>query len=541
MSTYIGLTIGPISKVLGQAKGTGELWGSSYIFSYIMKSIIKKLIRSEDRKNRFIAPYVEDETIFEGNNKVGLFYDRFIFQSKENDFEDVQKFVKEVKQELASAIQKDLNSLDKDKVYVVTEDYIDNFFKIYFIEVEVQDSENIIKEVSKYLDVLELKENYLNKEEDNSIYKILENSKVKKSFLSKDAYGKNFKGSYPSLYRIAATEALNEEKKSKFNDAEGIIDYNEDKKIEEKLLELGRNIKKYHKYAALVQVDGDNIGEIIKKLKVSNNGDKYKEYKEFSKCLLTYAQSANEIIKKYDGFTIYAGGDDLLFLAPIFNKGANGESKDIFQVFKELDEVFNKIFENYKDITPKPSLSFGVSLVNHKFPLYLTLEETVSLLIGKAKKYSREFVNGAKKKKHSIAIKVIKSSGKSFESIFNLDSSIYSKYTELFNKYTAINEGKSQLNQIHIKLYNHKKIISKLLEDKDTEGLKNYFNNNFNENIHDEEKIKEFIDEVREYIACYTELAEATEEDIENVYSSLKIIRFMNEDTDVKDGDHKNE
>lgn len=69
--SYIGLTIGPIVETIGNAKQTGELWASSYLFSYIMKNIIKTLIvkdrevnkdreQNEKLENRFILPCIDD-------------------------------------------------------------------------------------------------------------------------------------------------------------------------------------------------------------------------------------------------------------------------------------------------------------------------------------------------------------------------------------------------------------------------------------------------------------------------------------------------
>jgi len=91
MKHYIALTIGPIYKTLSNAKKTQELWASSYLFSYLMKEIIRKLTSGSGAipYNRFVVPYV-DQKIMDASTHVGLFHDRFIYESQnEKDLKEL--------------------------------------------------------------------------------------------------------------------------------------------------------------------------------------------------------------------------------------------------------------------------------------------------------------------------------------------------------------------------------------------------------------------------------------------------------------------
>lgn len=555
---YIGLTIGPIIKTIENARSTGELWGSSYIFSYMMKKIICELInRDKTIRDRFIVPCVdkiikvnEDKEIkiFEIGNKVGLFHDRFIFQSKDDDFDKLRSVVEDVKKCFAEKILGELIKIQKEKKLENTDEikrYLKDFFKIYYVEVKVdldneEESEsNIILKVSKYLDAIELREKFNSQENENYLFEILDNKRIKNTFLASDAYGENDKiKKYPSLLNIAAQELLDTEEAKNKNDDEELKEY------------LANNfkddIRKYHEFVALVQVDGDFMSKAITGLK-----DKH-SYKDFSEKLLIHAVEASNIIKDYGGFTIYAGGDDLLFLAPLANSKATGEYNNIFKLFNGLSQKFNESFSEYIDENRKenPSVSFGVSIVRYNFPLYYALEEARNLLFSKAKKFESNT-----QKKNAIAFKVIKSSGESFESILGQSDESYKKFNKIFKSlFNNLNKNddektiKDYLNRIHIKLLKDKVILDKINGD---EGMvNNYFKNNYNEAIHKTQEIEEFLELIKGFIgSVYSETKDNNnnktfkdenkpEIDInvcmEKIHSCLKLIKFMNEDSELR-------
>ncbi|PRR77937.1 CRISPR-associated protein [Clostridium liquoris] len=542
--SYIGLTIGPIIETISNAKETGELWASSYLFSYIMKNIIGKLLEQDNKlKDKFIVPYVYNEKIFKFPQEVGLFHDRFIFESKDGDFDLVKKSVEQVKGDIINEIQK----YEKNSPYEIIEENIDDFLKIYYLEVELdiynkKDDNNIIFKVNKCLDALELREKLLNGKGMKNNYlldtlnnKNLKEESFKKHFLSKDAYGEKGKDEeYPCLFKIA----LGKTYKKDFP--------NDDDEIKNRLksdIEAGlqKELIKANEYIAFVQVDGDFMGKVIQGFEINENKeDIYEDYKDFSKKLLEYSKDSNEIIKKYGGFTVYAGGDDLLFIAPIINEKCKVKfqnknfDNNIFGVIDCLSKVFEDKFQNEK-FKEKPSTSFGVAMVHYKFPLYYALDEARELLFSKAKSY--RFKN---KEKDAIAFKVIKSSGQSFETVVGKSSKSYEEFKALFNSVNRnvdkTKETRNYLKAIHFKLVRDKVILNEIGKDKDL--LKNYFDNNFNEKIHKTESIKIYIENLISFIhEIYDEMKDEAKKDecINQIYSYLRFIRFMDEDIKLDD------
>ena len=128
-------------------------------------------------------------------------------------------------------------------------------------------------------------------------------------------------------------------------------------------------------YYAVVNSDGDKVGTLLKDLcrgvDISQQSDRINS---FSKACLKYAGEAAELVGNYGGMTIYAGGDDLLFIAPVYS---------LFSLCRELDETFKNTLkkglkkglkEILSDVEINVSLSFGVAVQYVKYPLYEALE-----------------------------------------------------------------------------------------------------------------------------------------------------------------------
>ena len=533
---YIGLTIGPIIKTISNAEQTGELWGSSYIFSYIMKRIIKELTTDiDDLKRRFIVPCINN--ILDGHRDVGVFHDRFIFQAKDKELAVVDNVVKKVRDEIAEEVWKSINKQYEDKKLTKKYDekevkeFILKYFKIYYAEIELNDDSNIILSISNYLNALELRESYIDIEKENYLNKVLNNKDIKSSFLARDAYGKDRKEPYPSLLKISTRElniidkAVDSNQKQYINEDNEIEGY-----IQVKYKDKKEKVKKCHEYSAIVQIDGDSMSNVIGNLKT------IEECQEFSAKLLDYSIKVNDIIKDYNGFTVYSGGDDLLFLAPLVNRQENKEVSNIFMLIDQLSEEFNHKFEGYmKKYNTEISISVGLAAVHYKYPLRFSLEEARHLLEWEAKEYNN-------KEKNAVAFKVIKHSGDSFSATLGKDSKVYESFKKLFNEAIVnfnSNEEKKYLNQIHIKLMRDQEILKKIMsykkEDKvDVERLlANYFKNNFNEEIHKTQAIKQFLIDVKELmISAYETLEKGA---VEQIGTCLKFVRFMNEKTAIFD------
>ncbi len=478
---YIGLTIGPLYKTMTRVRATRELWASSYIFSYIMKKMIEKLKVGTE----FIIPYTKDKTIFEKGQEVGLFHDRFIFKAKDDDFEKVENIKREVLHDLAEEISNIISEKSTGRI----QQFLDRYFQIYFCEAEVEgEYKEVNKQINDYLDSLELQVKFIKQDEKNYLLDLFD--KTNKSFLMEDAYGiKNHR--FPYIAKIAAKE-LNWQGVDESKDDDEI-----DTDIYEQLKKInGDNFKQYHKYIAIVQADGDNLGETIKTLK--NNDD----FSHLSKALFDFSKEAHEKITKYGGITIFAGGDDLLFFAPV----VYGE-KNIYQLVDDLAKEFASRFDNFSQ---SPTLSTGICITYYKYPMGESLESAANLLSNKAKDKEME--------KNAIAYEVQKHSGQRFEGVFNRADADYNEFMKLiFNK-----DDQQMLTSLIHKLGFHSAVIDEIGGDKTK--ISNYFANFFNKEEHI--KHKNIIDSTAKLInAVFNNCKRKEKKEI--IFSVLRLKKFL--------------
>lgn len=428
---YIALTVGPIYKTLQNSKKPKELWSASYLFSYIMKQII-----SEFQEREFITPYIKDKTIFDNDNELGLFHDRFIFCSKENDIYKLKSVVNNLIKQLSSDLQ-------------VEEEIVKSYLQIHFDEYQLQDSQNPILEISPYLDTQELFFQASNDSENSFINAV----KNKDNFLLQ---GKN------------------------------IVD----------------DLKKltYKKYYCVVHADGDNMSKAI--------ADKEK-IAEVSKNLFEYCKSSSDMIKAFGGQTIFAGGDDLLFIAPVVNKD---ETQTIFNLCNTISEDFERRFDGIA------SLSFGVGIKYIKFPLYEALQNSRDLLFAKAKKES----------KNSIAFSITKHSGQTFESVIHKgDIEIYKYFLSLSSNIKNTEGVDNFLHSLHHKINTHQSMLNQIAIDK--EKLYNFFDNYFNEDEH--RCYRTFFKQLADFIyEVFQNEKIRYDEKLNIIYSTLRFVKFVKGD-----------
>ena len=427
---YIGLTIGPIYKTLQNSKKPNELWSASFVFSYIMKQIIK-----EFRNREFVVPYIKDESIFDESMDIGLFHDRFIFQSLDGDLALLTQTISRVLEQLS----KDLE---------VEESFVKNYFQINFKELNVID--NPILELTPYLDCLEL------------CYEVFQYStnllqqklKEKENFLLKNRTHK-----VDSLTRIASDN-----------------------------------------YIAIVHVDGDKMGEVIQD---KNN------IENVSKNLFEYCKASHKLISDFGGETIFAGGDDLLFFAPIVNKAKN---KTVFNLCDEISKDFDARFNQ------KATLSFGVHISYEKFPLYEALDESRNLLFAKAKIGE----------KNNIAFRVRKHSGQTFETIIHkANKEVYENFLLFTSNIKGGDTVDNFLHSLHHKIDTHKTSINLIASSK--EKLKNFFDNYFNADEH--KQYKEFFEQIVKFIyLVFQDESIQKDEKLNTIYATLRFVKFVQGD-----------
>lgn len=510
MSRYIGLTIGPIYKSLENAKKTRELWAGSYIFSYIMKEIIKEF---KDRK--FIIPYVNEQdsgftNLIHGEMRVGIFHDRLIFEARDNDFKELSDKIKDIIEKISKQVAILLGA----KADVVTK-YFSPYFQIYFCQKEFDSGEaynTINKEMNKHLDILELQSSLPPPSKTNFVQEFL--TKVNKTFLVKAAFGSNGYR-FRSIPEIAVSPLdLKEKNEGAYKKIFETYDESGERDQADIYEEIsksfgGINLKQYHKYIAIVHADGDNMGETIENLKDDD------QFNQFSKTLFDFDLKANEIIDDFQGETIFAGGDDLLFFAPVVDKG-----KSIFELIDSLSNEFKEVFEqSFKNAQiPIPTLSFGVSISYYKFPLYEALAASRDLLY-KAKD------KNIMSKKNAVAFRVLKHSGQYFEGIFNKSSDEYGN----FKKMISAGTDERFLTSVIHNLFSQRAILASIGSEE--ARLENFFDNTFNEAVHKLPHNVEQLQRIREFVHTIfnSNYYQDEETKLRTIHSALRFNKFMRE------------
>lgn len=326
---------------------------------------------------------------------------------------------------------------------------LEDYLQINYGEYEVADNENPILKISPYLDTQELFFE-LSQDADSSFQNRL---KEKDNFLLKD---------------------------------KNIID------------DLEKLTSK--KYYAVIHADGDNMSKAI--------ADKTK-IEKISKNLFEYCKISNKLIKMFGGQTIFAGGDDLLFFAPVFNAE---KTKTIFNLCDEISKDFQTRFENVA------TLSFGITINYIKFPLYEALENSREQLFAKAKSGQ----------KNNIAFKLTKHSGQSFETIIHKGSKeIYENFL-LFSSNINNGEGMDNfLHSLHHKIDTHSVTINQIASSK--VRLENFFQNYFNKDEH--KQYEEFFKQLIEFIyEVFQDTTIKQDEKLNIIYSTLRFIKFVQGD-----------
>ncbi|MEO0625670.1 MAG: type III-B CRISPR-associated protein Cas10/Cmr2, partial [Bacteroidota bacterium] len=157
-----------------------------------------------------------------------------------------------------------------------------------------------------------------------------------------------------------------------------------------------------HKYVAVVVADGDSIGREVSR--VSEEGSE--AIRAFSRKLAAFSRKAVKKIVAYQGLPVYAGGDDLFFVAPVVN--LESDAHNVLHLCHELDELFAESFGD-----GGPTLSFGVSISYYKFPLGEAVSRAYELE-GEAKDFVLLPEANVERKKNTIRFEIRKHSGQQF-------------------------------------------------------------------------------------------------------------------------------
>ena len=498
----VGITIGPIVETFQTATFPAALWFCSNFFSDVARRICVKTSGQDSAfcKNYGVAllsPCLdlerEDGKYDDG---VGRYNDRVILGVEIEEervdalADDLQRVVDDVKTEVVELFPIESAVSDEKNVKERWTRFLKSYLQINFCIIIEDENANPVLQLTPYLDSLELMRTFCGDDADNPFVDLFlqerreSNAAVKISELferisSKSAFMKQFLNGD----RIRSIE----------NVAQGPGEKDDEY----------QNLKK-SVYYAIVYADGDNMGSFLKEYAV---GERAIFLKRFSEKCFDYNCEAAKAIGRFGGMTIYAGGDDLLFLAPIEGTLKNGSRGNLLDLFVELNKIFqenlaesigaNSVNDKSREL---PTLSFGVAVQYKKFPLYEAYDAALKLLFGEAKKVPN---------KNAVALRVQKHSGQTFAITTPIK-----EIAELSNAFFSPSTTETELDANKASgaiqtLVAHKKMFKLLMEnapissdstskERDRERFKSAWNNFFDNE--GQAAAKSFTDKVADYL-----------------------------------------
>jgi len=541
MNTYFALTIGPIYKTLSQAQRTREFWGSSYMFSWIMREIIVGMIKKTTITNEDILMPHRDKHI-NLQKGTGLYHDRMIAVIKPEKKDLVLKDFKDT----ADAILKQIEAKSGVPLNV-----LQSYFRLNAVLLDLDEKQNIVETITNYLDSLELQNPIFHEDWKIDWSDAIDNLNGK--FFYKDAFGDHPDFVFDSIPEISSIGLRNANDKEydqlvKTYITDKFINKRRfPKKIESDIQDkfitqlsgsdlLKDAFRNYHKYIAIVHADGDNFGKTITTI-----GSSQEDVKDLSSLLFGFASDAANEIKEYGGTNVYAGGDDLLFFAPVATVNTNG-NQTIFDLINKLDDHFRTTVSDKLIKIPgndRPTLSWGVSISYYKFPLSEAIVSSRKLLFDDAKEY---------KGKNAVAFKLIKHTGQFFGATFGKGGSDYKNFTELLKD--KFNAETDFISSLQYRISENEALLRAIFNATDyPTRVENFFDNFFDEEIHNQKE--KFIRNVqkmliqafdntalpKDFDTMKEEKQEKAHEErvktaIDKTYSALRFIHFLNSKSD---------
>lgn len=461
MRNYIGITIGPICDTLDDAATPAALWYASSIFSDITKRICEKLVGQDGfQEVKIYSPYYS-ETI-KTNDGVGKFHDRIFFSTTSFEHDKLRQILEDVKKDTALNLPKELRVAG-------VEDFFRTYLQIHYVvkpENEIGNA-NCVLELSRYLDALELMKSFPKDDRMNPMRKL---------FVGEDESGNKYIKKSPLF--LGVTDGENQLKK--LNDQiRSIADIASwEGKIPEGL--------KRRDYYAVVSADGDGMGKFLEQLSSD-------AVTEFSEACLAYDEEAAKLIGGYGGMTIYAGGDDLLFLAPVMT-----ENDDVFGLCNRIQELFQKKIRE-KELFAKmdliPTISFGIAIRFMKFPLYEAFSASRYLLalaksdgdFDKKECHKNNMLIGVQKHSgQSVMLMVSNDCYEEFKLFMKLDEDVQSEekvihsvlYTlDTFSTLITTLNQKAKKKESSINVETYQKAWCNLFDNEEQERSKSYIEN----------------------------------------------------------------
>ena len=447
---YTAINIGPIVPTLNMVRKPRELWAASLFFSQMMKSIIDAI----PENCKLISPAKDEKTEKLG---VGLYPDR-IFVQGDFDFDTIRN---EVIKNYAEAIE--VPEIKKDNVVINGYEIVKGYVNLMHVQKDIEASESVaIKELNQIMDWMELNNRETDETHRNGILKFIQ--KGYDSPLFGMVYSDNKYAEGNSTLAEIATKQLLKIDATKWKEAQDFgkrVEKAEDAFYNKLKEQFPNDIRSYHKYICIIQADGDNMGKTFTHKDLKND-----EMREISSLLLQFDKEATKAILEYGGFPIYAGGDDLLFIAPVvgMTKDKEGKYHNILDLLNQIDIKFSSVENKVKTMGLKdddknpiiPSMSYGLSISYYKYPLYEAFSSARKQLFEVAKNV---------KGKNALAWELKKHSGSSFSGSFS-KSDLFDQFKEIINN-SSVKE--SLVSAVSHKIRQNEGLLSIWLDDKNYE------------------------------------------------------------------------
>jgi CRISPR-associated protein Cmr2 len=501
--TYLALTIGPIYKTIQRARKTRELWVASFLLSQFMKELLGEV----QKFGTALSPDLEELTENKKYHGAGIWNDNCFFEIHDEKLAALKtglpKIIKDAKSKIIGYALHELKSekkklpLDEDQLSQLLEQHFHCHAVLYSTD---KSDEKVLVELGKRTASAEMRDLFPNRNDDFISEALFRGRAIRNLYdqgfdftvddqkIFTPVHHYDLKRRLPSLLEIAVREfrdkpVYKEIEKvitEKIKENDEVETDEENQEIIKKLKELpkidGRSLfKKRHKYVAIVQSDGDGVGSFIQSQTDAG------EILKISKALMAFSTAAVEQIVDYDALPVYAGGDDLLFIAPLRNK----DDKSIFDLIENIKSEFDKqtIFKQNG-----ASLSFGISIFYYKYPLGEALENGRELLNKLAKKLVFDVANvegGSNptditntKKKKALAFRVMLHAGQSFAAVLRQEGTTWNEWTALLKIHSQVQSDTAFVSGVVHTLEKLEWLLAEACNDGTTEY---FFEHHFNE------------------------------------------------------------
>lgn len=354
MSTFIGITIGPIFETILEADKPAALWFSSMLFSDLNMRLCTALKTVFKNKCVIHSPYFPSiEEKLDLSDGVGKYHDRIFAELEEYDRDKLVELIQQVKEETIRRFPQDYQKDDY-------EAFLLEYLQVRFVAVDREKAgSNCILTLGPYLDLLELMRDFPVNNGRNlfqEMYRKGGNAPIKNSPLFRGMGDNNQFIQGGVLRDIPSIAAISHE----------------------------NNNKKISNYYAIVSADGDRVGKLLETLDHNLDQTGESPIQRFSRACLAYNDRASKLVGAFGGMTLYAGGDDLLFLAPLSGNLDGEISASLFRLCARLDACFISCLKENGFAAAvaerNPSVSFGIAIRYEKFPLYEAFSASRALL-----------------------------------------------------------------------------------------------------------------------------------------------------------------